>query len=81
MGITDGPIKYWTEHNVRTHGGAMYTGNPDVPDDVFRDVLKQVSEFVRERVVPRELEILKEDRIPDDLRAQVADMGLFDNGN
>lgn len=55
----------------------MYTGNPDVPDDVFRDVLKQVSEFVRERVVPRELEILKEDRIPDDLRAQVADMGLF----
>lgn len=55
----------------------MYTGNPDVPDDVFRDVLKQVSEFVRERVVPRELEILKEDRIPDDLRAQVAEMGLF----
>jgi acyl-CoA dehydrogenase len=55
----------------------MYTGNPDVPDDVFSDVLKQVSSFVRERVVPREIEIMNSDAIPDDLRAQVAEMGLF----
>ncbi|UGS35648.1 acyl-CoA dehydrogenase family protein [Capillimicrobium parvum] len=55
----------------------MYTGNPDVPDDVFADVLRQVSEFVRTRVVPRELEIMQSDAIPGDLRAQIADMGLF----
>ncbi|MER7542909.1 acyl-CoA dehydrogenase family protein [Spirillospora sp. NPDC127506] len=55
----------------------MYTGNPDVPDDVFADVLKQVSEFVRTRVVPREREIMESDAIPGDLRAQIAGMGLF----
>ncbi|WP_370619064.1 acyl-CoA dehydrogenase family protein [Mumia sp. Pv 4-285] len=55
----------------------MYTGNPDVPDDVFADVLTQVTTFVRDRVVPRETEIMNSDAIPADLRAQAADMGLF----
>lgn len=55
----------------------MYTGNADVPDDVFTDVLKQISDFVRNRVVPRELEIASTDAIPDDLRSQAAEMGLF----
>ncbi len=55
----------------------MYTGNPAVPDDVFADVLKQVTDFVRTRVVPRELEIMSTDAIPDDLREQAAEMGLF----
>ena len=55
----------------------MYSGNPDVPDDVFADVLKQINHFVRDRVVPRELEIMSTDAIPADLRAQAADMGLF----
>jgi len=55
----------------------MYTGNPDVPDDVFTDVLKQISAFVRTKVVPRELEIMTTDAIPADLRAQAAAMGLF----
>lgn len=55
----------------------MYTGNPDVPDDVFADVLAQVRDFVRTRVLPRELEIMETDSIPDDLRAQAAEMGLF----
>ena len=55
----------------------MYTGNPDVPDDVFADVSKQVTDFVRTRVVPRELEIMTTDAIPDDLRQQAAEMGLF----
>jgi acyl-CoA dehydrogenase len=55
----------------------MYLGNPDVPADVFNDVLKQVSEFVRQRVVPRELEIMADDAIPDDLRRQAVEMGLF----
>jgi acyl-CoA dehydrogenase len=55
----------------------MYTGNPDVPDDVFADVLKQITDFVRNRVVPREREIMETDAIPDDLRLQAAEMGLF----
>jgi acyl-CoA dehydrogenase len=55
----------------------MYSGNPDVADDVFADVLKQIHNFVRTRVVPRELEIMNTDAIPADLRAQVAEMGLF----
>lgn len=55
----------------------MYTGNHDVPDDVFAEVLGQVRAFVRTRVVPRELEIMTSDAIPSDLRAQAAEMGLF----
>jgi acyl-CoA dehydrogenase len=55
----------------------MYTGNPDVPEDVFTDVLAEVRDFVRNRVVPRELEIMDADAIPDDLRRQAAEMGLF----
>jgi acyl-CoA dehydrogenase len=55
----------------------MDTLNPDVPDDVFADILKQVNQFVRTRVVPRELEIANTDSIPDDLRSQAAEMGLF----
>jgi len=53
------------------------TAVSEVPDDVFADVLAQVRAFVRERVVPRELEILNENAIPDDLRKQAAEMGLF----
>ncbi|WP_037305548.1 acyl-CoA dehydrogenase family protein [Amycolatopsis orientalis] len=55
----------------------MYTGNPDVPDDVFADVLGQIDDFVRGRVMPREREIMATDAIPADLRAQAAEMGLF----
>jgi acyl-CoA dehydrogenase len=55
----------------------MYTGNTDVPDDVFSDVLKQISVFVRTKVIPRELEIMATDAIPGDLRTQAAEMGLF----
>src|SRR6476469_4655120 len=43
----------------------------------FADVLDQVSRFVRREVVPRENEIMSQDRIPDDLRAAAAEMGLF----
>jgi acyl-CoA dehydrogenase len=55
----------------------VYPGNPDVPEDVFGDVLEQVSLFVRERVVPRETEIMNTDEMPADVRKQAAEMGLF----
>jgi alkylation response protein AidB-like acyl-CoA dehydrogenase len=43
----------------------------------FRQIRDAVRQLVRESVVPREEQIEDEDRIPDDLRAQAADMGLF----
>jgi acyl-CoA dehydrogenase len=55
----------------------MYAGNPDVPADVFDYVLKQINDFVRSKVVPRELEIMSTDAIPGDLRDRAAEMGLF----
>lgn len=49
----------------------------DVSDDDFREILAQTRHFVRTAVVPREAEILAEDKVPDDLRDQAKDMGLF----
>ncbi len=43
----------------------------------FADILAQTREFVREKVVPREQEILESDAIPDDIRQTARDMGLF----
>jgi acyl-CoA dehydrogenase len=43
----------------------------------FRQVRDAVRRLVRGSVVPREEQIETEDRIPDDLRAQAAEMGLF----
>ncbi|MDQ1460274.1 MAG: acyl-CoA dehydrogenase [Actinomycetota bacterium] len=43
----------------------------------FEFTRRQVREFVRKVVVPREIEIMKEDRFPDDLRTAAAEMGLF----
>ena len=54
----------------------MYSGNPDVPDDVFADVLKQINHFVRDRVVPRELEIMTTDMgLPADIAAGMLESG------
>ncbi len=49
----------------------------DVTDEDFREILAQTRHFVRTAVVPREQEILSDDRVPDDLREQVKKMGLF----
>jgi acyl-CoA dehydrogenase len=48
-----------------------------VDDEDFRQILAQTRQFVRNVVVPREQEILATDRVPDDLRNQAKDMGLF----
>jgi acyl-CoA dehydrogenase len=48
-----------------------------VDDDDFQQILAQTRQFVRTVVVPREQEILAGDRVPDDLRDQAKDMGLF----
>jgi len=43
----------------------------------FRQIRDAVRQLVREEVVPLEERIEDEDRIPDELRAQIAEMGLF----
>ncbi|WP_028651244.1 acyl-CoA dehydrogenase family protein [Nocardioides halotolerans] len=49
----------------------------EVSAEDFALVHDQVRSFVRERVVPRENEIMAADRVPDDLRSTAAAMGLF----
>jgi acyl-CoA dehydrogenase len=48
-----------------------------VSDEDFSDIHAQVRRFIRDDVLPRENEIMAADRIPDDLRAAAAAMGLF----
>ncbi|MGB3444858.1 MAG: acyl-CoA dehydrogenase family protein [Actinophytocola sp.] len=50
---------------------------PRVSDEDFDLIRQQVRDFVRSKVVPRETEIMREDRMPDDLRSAAAEMGLF----
>lgn len=49
----------------------------EVSDEDFREILAQTRQFVRSAVVPREQQILDEDRVPDDLRDEAKRMGLF----
>ncbi|OBF13421.1 acyl-CoA dehydrogenase family protein [Mycobacterium sp. ACS4331] len=49
----------------------------EVSDDDFQEILAQTRHFVRTAVVPREGEILTDDKVPDDIRDQAKKMGLF----
>ena len=49
----------------------------EVSDDDFQEILAQTRHFVRTAVMPREQEILADDRVPDDLRENAKKMGLF----
>ena len=49
----------------------------EVSDEDFQEILAQTRQFVRTAVVPREQEILADDKVPDDLREQAEKMGLF----
>ena len=49
----------------------------EVSDEDFQAILAQTHHFVRTAVVPREQEIMAADKVPDDLREQVKNMGLF----
>ncbi|QZH58348.1 acyl-CoA dehydrogenase family protein [Mycolicibacterium farcinogenes] len=49
----------------------------EVSDEDFAEILAQTRSFIRSAVVPRENEILATDQVPDDLRQQAKDMGLF----
>jgi acyl-CoA dehydrogenase len=52
-------------------------GESEVSPEDFAAILALVRDFVRNRVVPREQEIVDGDAVPDDLRKAAAEMGLF----
>jgi acyl-CoA dehydrogenase len=58
------------------HDSAM-NANAEVSEDDFAHIRRQVHDFVRDKVVPRENEIMNDDRVPDEIRAAAAAMGLF----
>src|SRR5215217_4330390 len=63
-------------HPARPHRARRrHDGRVDAED--FGQIRHAVRQLVRTSVVPREEEIEDADRIPDDLRAQAAAMGLF----
>ena len=66
----------WRDRGPAGHG-APYTTAVTVSAEDFGPILAQVREFVRDAVVPREREIADTNAVPDDLRAQAAEMGLF----
>ena len=51
--------------------------DPVVSSEDFGDILAQTRHFVRSAVVPREQEIMADNRVPDDIRDQAKNMGLF----
>jgi acyl-CoA dehydrogenase len=48
-----------------------------VDESDLRSVLSTVREFVRDQVVPNEVQIDESDEIPDDIRRSAKQMGLF----
>jgi acyl-CoA dehydrogenase len=51
--------------------------DPVVSEADFRDILDATRHFIRSVVMPRELEIMTANRVPDDIRDQAKQMGLF----
>jgi acyl-CoA dehydrogenase len=63
--------------NPTTVDTATVAHDEPVSDADFADILAATREFVRDAVMPREQEIMAGDRVPDDIRQQAKDMGLF----
>lgn len=49
----------------------------EVADDDFKDILAQLKQFIEEEVMPLEKTIAAENKIPENLRQQAKEMGLF----
>ncbi|WP_050525777.1 acyl-CoA dehydrogenase family protein [Pseudorhodobacter aquimaris] len=48
-----------------------------VDDDVFEQLIDTVSRFARERLIPAERQVEEEDAIPEEIIAEMKEMGLF----
>ncbi|MGH6786355.1 MAG: acyl-CoA dehydrogenase family protein [Novosphingobium sp.] len=45
--------------------------------DIFAQFIEQLERYVRERLVPAERGVIESDRVPDEILAEMRDMGLF----
>ena len=45
--------------------------------DIFEQFIEQLDRYVRERLIPAEKDVIANDRIPDDIVAEMKEMGLF----
>ena len=55
----------------------MSTANPGMDSDVFDQFLEQLERYVRERLIPAEAQVIEDDKVPDDILAEMKEMGLF----
>ena len=53
------------------------TTAPGMDAETFDQFLDQLERYVRERLIPAETEVIANDRIPDDIIAEMKEMGLF----
>ena len=51
--------------------------NPGMDQDTFDQFLEQLERYVRERLIPAEKDVIEQDKVPDDILAEMKDMGLF----
>ncbi len=51
--------------------------NPGMDPEIFDQFIEQLRRYVRERLIPAEEDVIAQDRIPDDILAEMRDMGLF----
>ncbi len=45
--------------------------------EIFAQFIEQLRRYVRERLIPAEADVIAQDRIPDDILAEMREMGLF----
>ncbi len=55
----------------------MSSVNPGMDPEVFEQFQEQLRRYVRERLIPAENDVIANDGIPDDLLAEMREMGLF----
>jgi acyl-CoA dehydrogenase len=51
--------------------------NPGMDQETFAIFIDQLKRYVRERLVPAEDEVIAQDRVPEDILAEMREMGLF----
>ncbi|MFN7158634.1 MAG: acyl-CoA dehydrogenase family protein, partial [Erythrobacter cryptus] len=51
--------------------------NPGMDADSFEQFAEQLTRYVRERLIPAEARVIAEDKVPDDILAEMREMGLF----
>ncbi|MET0375062.1 MAG: acyl-CoA dehydrogenase family protein, partial [Rhizorhabdus sp.] len=53
------------------------TNAPGMDEETFEAFLDQLRRYVRDRLIPAEPEVIAANRVPDDILAEMREMGLF----